>query len=104
MSFPDPLRSSAPVVRSYTAAQWAAADYHLLAGEVGLETDTGREKAGVGLKWSQTPYTSKVVSATAGITGAAAVSNIVTVSQTAYDALSAATALDGNTVYIVVGS
>ena len=104
MSFPDPLRSTTPVVRSYTAAQWAAADYHLLSGEVGLETDTGREKVGTGLKWSQTPYTSKVVSATAGITGASAVSNIVTVSQTAYNALSAATALDSNTVYIVVGS
>lgn len=104
MSFPNPLRSNSPIVRSYAAAQWSAADYHLLSGEVGLETDTGREKLGTGLKWSQTPYTSKVVSATAGITGATAVSNIVTVNQTAYDALSAATALDANTVYIVVGS
>jgi hypothetical protein len=102
MAFPDPLRAGAPVNRVYTAAQWAAADYHLLTGEVGVESDTGKEKLGIGLKWSQTAYKPGLASVTTGITGATAVNNIVTIGQTAYDALSAATALDPQTVYIVI--
>jgi hypothetical protein len=87
MGFPDPLRSSSPLVRAYTAAEWAAADFHLLTGEVGVETDTGREKIGVGLQWSQTPYRSLLVSSPVGITGAQAIVNVVTISQAAYDDL-----------------
>jgi len=56
MSFPDPARSSSPFIRPYTAAEWTAADYHLLAGELGIETDSGKQKVGIGLRWSQTPY------------------------------------------------
>jgi hypothetical protein len=102
VGFPDPLRSSTPVVRVYTAAEWTAANYHLLTGEVGVESDTGREKLGIGSQWSHTPYKPGLFSVPAGITGATAVANIVTIGQTAYDALSAATALDPQTVYIVI--
>jgi hypothetical protein len=56
MSFPDPARSNSPLVRSYTAAEWTAANYHLLSGELGIETDSGKQKVGIGLQWSQTPY------------------------------------------------
>lgn len=43
-------------VRSMTASQWTAGNYTLRAGELGIETDTGKQKAGVGKTWADTSY------------------------------------------------
>lgn len=40
-----------------TAAQWAADNPYLPRGDMGVETDTGLSKLGVGYRWSATPYT-----------------------------------------------
>jgi hypothetical protein len=56
MSALDPLRSLRPLIRSHTAAEWADADYELLNGELGIESDTGKMKYGAGRIWSSTPY------------------------------------------------
>lgn len=52
----DQYRGIDPLIRTYTAAQWAAANYVLLDGELGIESDTGKQKAGDGRKWADTPY------------------------------------------------
>lgn len=39
-----------------TAAQWTAGNYLLRSGELGIESDTGKQKAGDGRKWNVTPY------------------------------------------------
>jgi len=57
MSFPDPLRSNKPLIRSKTAADWTAGDYYLAVGELGVESDTGNFKVGVGDNWTDTSYT-----------------------------------------------
>jgi len=44
------------VVRSMTAAQWTARNYTLRSGELGIETDTGKQKAGTGYRWNDTAY------------------------------------------------
>lgn len=56
MSFPDPLRSNKPLIRSKTAADWTAGDYYLAVGELGVESDTGNFKVGAGDNWADTPY------------------------------------------------
>lgn len=58
MSFPDPLRSTAPLIRSKTAAEWTAGNYDLMPGELGIESDTGNFKVGTGDQWSDIAYTS----------------------------------------------
>ena len=50
MSFPDPMRSVRPLIRTKTAADWTAGDYYLSVGELGVESDTGNLKIGVGDK------------------------------------------------------
>lgn len=52
----DQYRGIDPLIRTYTAAQWTAANYVLLDGELGIESDTGKQKAGDGRKWADTPY------------------------------------------------
>ena len=52
----DSLRQNDPVIRSYTATQWTAGNFVLMRGELGIETDTGGQKVGVGKKWSDTSY------------------------------------------------
>jgi len=52
----NPLRGNDPIIRVYTAAQWTAANYVLLDGELGIESDTGKQKAGEGKPWSSTSY------------------------------------------------
>ena len=52
----DSLRQNDPIVRTYTAAEWTAGNYVLLRGELGIETDTGKQKAGVGKAWADTSY------------------------------------------------
>ena len=49
-------RIVSPLVIQRTAAEWATQDPFLARGDLGAESDTGREKIGVGLKWSATPY------------------------------------------------
>lgn len=44
------------IVRSMTAAQWTARNYVLRTGELGIETDTGKQKAGEGKPWLSTSY------------------------------------------------
>jgi major tropism determinant Mtd-like protein len=44
-------------LHSGTAAEWAAENPVLLAGEPGIETDTRRIKFGTGALWNATPYT-----------------------------------------------
>lgn len=39
-----------------TAAQWLATNFELRRGELGIESDTGRMKYGVGSRWNATPY------------------------------------------------
>jgi hypothetical protein len=39
-----------------TAAQWTAMDPYLDKNDLGVESDTGKQKVGVGLKWSATEY------------------------------------------------
>lgn len=56
MSFPNPLRDTEPLVRSMTAAQWSVTNFELRRGELGIESDTGRMKYGVGSRWNATPY------------------------------------------------
>lgn len=43
-------------IRQMTAAQWTARNYFLRSGELGIESDTGKQKAGDGRKWADTPY------------------------------------------------
>jgi len=52
----DPNRGIDPLIRSYPAAKWASANWELLDGELGLESDTGRMKYGIGSRWLATPY------------------------------------------------
>jgi hypothetical protein len=46
------------LLRGYTAAEWAASNGILLDREIGLETDTGRTKLGIGdnAPWNDKPY------------------------------------------------
>lgn len=39
-----------------TAAQWTSLDPFLSKNDLGIETDTGRKKVGIGRRWSDTPY------------------------------------------------
>jgi hypothetical protein len=52
----NPDRSTSPLIRSKTAAQWTAEDPYLHRGDLGVESDTGREKIGLGAPWSATSY------------------------------------------------
>lgn len=38
------------------SAEWSAQDPYLTRGDLFIESDTGRQKVGVGDRWSQTPY------------------------------------------------
>lgn len=39
-----------------TAAEWESQNPHLPKNDIGVESDTGRQKIGVGQKWSDTSY------------------------------------------------
>jgi hypothetical protein len=39
-----------------TAALWTAGNYELSSGEFGIESDTGKQKVGVGKRWADTAY------------------------------------------------
>jgi hypothetical protein len=49
-------REVSPLIIQKTSSQWTTQDPFLAKGDMGTESDTGREKIGVGLKWSDTPY------------------------------------------------
>jgi hypothetical protein len=49
-------RSISPLIVSKTAAQWTAEDPYLARGDYGVESDTGKEKVGVGSRWTVTGY------------------------------------------------
>lgn len=87
MSFPDTLRSTEPLIRQKTAADWAAGNYLLLTGELGIESDTGRRKVGEGKLWNSTDY---------ALIGTG-INNIVSLTQAEYDALTP----DANTLYVI---
>ena len=54
-------------VRRDTAANWTSVNPTLVAGEIGFETDTGRDKIGTGALWNATPYSTLLP--TGGTTG-----------------------------------
>lgn len=56
MNYLGNVGASDSVIRSMTAAQWTAGNYALSVGQLGIESDTGLQKAGTGSKWSDTPY------------------------------------------------
>lgn len=87
MSFPNPLRTNDKIIRTKTAAQWSAGNFHLAQGELGIESDTGRKKVGVGSLWNATDY---------ALIGTG-IDNIVSLSQAEYDALTP----DSNTLYVI---
>jgi hypothetical protein len=41
-----------------TASEWTAENPYLARNDLGIETDTGKQKIGVGSKWADTPYVS----------------------------------------------
>lgn len=75
---------------SRTSSDWTTIDPFLAKGDVGVESDTGKQKLGVGLKWSDTPYQPLVASPT--------ITRIVQITQAAYDALATK---DDNTLYVI---
>jgi hypothetical protein len=100
-------RSISPLIRTKTAAQWTGENPYLHRGDLGVETDTGKEKIGVGERWASTSYklpvddANVVKSVIAGITGAAQITNIVTLDQDDYDAIAVP---DPNTLYVITPS
>lgn len=97
-------RSISPQIRSKTAAQWSAENPYLDRGDLGIESDTGKEKYGVGDRWSATSYspavdnTNVVKSDTTGITGADQILNIVSLTQAEYNAIASPSA---TTLYVI---
>ncbi len=77
------MSSDYPANLQRTAAQWASIDPFVPRNQLAVESDTGRQKVGVGLRWSDTPYLAST--------------NIVRLSQAAYDALTP----DSDTLYII---
>jgi hypothetical protein len=87
MSFPNPLRTVDKLIRTKTAAQWTAGNFHLAQGELGIESDTGRKKVGEGKLWNSTDY---------ALIGTG-IDNIVALTQAEYDALTP----DATTLYVI---
>jgi len=56
MSYLGNVRASDSIIRSMTAAQWTAGNYEVLSGELGFESDTGKQKVGNGNRWNNTAY------------------------------------------------
>ena len=56
MSYLGNVRASDSIIRSMTAALWTAGNYELSSGEFGIESDTGKQKVGVGKRWADTAY------------------------------------------------
>lgn len=56
MSYLGNVRASDSIIRSMTAALWTAGNYELSSGEFGIESDTGKQKVGVGERWADTAY------------------------------------------------
>lgn len=99
-------RSVSPLIRTKTAAQWTSENPYLHRGDLGVESDTGKEKLGVGDRWASTSYNPAVDDAnvvrsiTTGITGADAITNIVSLTQAEYDAIAVK---DPQTLYVITG-
>lgn len=80
------------------AASFVLSNPVLAASEPSYETDTGKFKIGDGTTaWNSLPYAT-LKSDPTGITGATAISNVVKISQTNYNALAVK---DPDTLYIV---
>lgn len=56
MSYLGNVAASDSSIRFMTAAQWTAGNFEIIAGELGVETDTGKQKIGVGKRWVDTAY------------------------------------------------
>jgi hypothetical protein len=97
-------RSVSPLLRSKTAAQWTSENPFLHRGDLGVESDTGKEKYGTGDRWTSTSYSpavddaNVVRSVTTGITGADAITNIVSLTQAEYDAIAVK---NPSTLYVI---
>lgn len=98
-----PDRSISPLIRSKTAAQWTAENPYLHRGDLGIESDTGKQKLGEGSPWASTSYspavdaTNVVKSDTTGIAGASQITNVVKLTQAQYNAITP----DTSTLYII---
>jgi len=68
MSYLGNVRASDSIIRSMTAAQWTAGNYEVLSGELGFESDTGKQKVGNGNRWNNTAYLQTTTGLTATIT------------------------------------
>lgn len=99
-------RSNSPLIRSKTAAQWTGENPYLHRGDLGVESDTGKEKLGVGDRWASTSYQPAVDDAnvvrsnTTGIAGADPILNVVSLTQAEYDAIAVK---DPQTLYVITG-
>jgi hypothetical protein len=79
-----------PPLLQRTASEWELIDPFLPRRMLAIESDTGKSKVGVGIKWSDTPYSPDVVSNQ--------ITTIVSLTQAEYDGLSSK---DGNTLYVI---
>lgn len=79
-----------PSVIQRPAAEWAASNQYIPRQTLAIESDTGKSKVGVGLKWSDTPYSPDVVSGD--------ITSIVSITQAAYEGLATK---DPNTLYVI---
>jgi hypothetical protein len=79
-----------PPIIQRTAAEWSASNQYIPRRTYAVESDTGRSKIGIGLRWSDTPYSPDVTSSD--------ITRIVSLSQAAYDGLDPK---DPNTLYVI---
>lgn len=79
---------------SKTAAEWTAENPFLARNDLGIESDTGKQKIGVGLRWADTSY----VPARSGSVQSSQITTIVSLTQAAYDALATK---DPATLYVI---
>lgn len=85
-------------VRRGTSAEWNTADPVLGQAELGFDSGSGVLKVGDGSKnWNHLP--TQIKSDATGISGASGISNIVFMTQTAYNALGS---YDAGTLYYIV--
>lgn len=79
-----------PTVIQRTATEWSASNQFIPRNTLAVESDTGKSKVGIGLKWSDTPYSPDVASNQ--------ITSIVSLTQAQYDALAVK---DANTLYVI---
>jgi len=79
-----------PSIIQRTAAEWAASNQYIPSRTYAVESDTGRSKIGIGLRWTDTPYSPDVTSNQ--------INRIISVTQEEYDAIASP---DAATLYVI---